>query len=113
VPVTTASAPINNASPAIIGTLKAGQTLTCSPRSWSGSADSYSYQWSRDGTPVAGATNATYTVQQLDEGDTLTCTVTAADVAGAGKPATTAGLAIPVPYVHRAQPRPAASTATR
>ena len=57
--------------------VKVGQKLTCSDGSWTESPTSYTYQWSRDGTPIAGARSPTYTVQQLDEGNTLTCTVTA------------------------------------
>jgi hypothetical protein len=99
--VTTASVPVNTASPAIIGTLKAGQTLTCSPGSWSGSGDSYAYRWSRDGTPIVNATSSTYNVVSLDQGNTLTCTVTATNAAGSGSAVTSAGAAVAVPHVPR------------
>jgi hypothetical protein len=52
-----------------------------------------------------GATSSTYTVATLDEGTTLTCTVTAANTAGIAS-MTSAGVNVPVPYVPRC---PAAS----
>jgi hypothetical protein len=48
-----------------------------------------------------GANSASYTVQDIDEGNTLTCTVTATNVAGSGPPATSGGLKVPVPFVAR------------
>lgn len=100
-PATTGEAvvPANSVAPAITGALSAGDALTSSTGTWSGSGDTFAYQWSRDGTPVIGATGSTYVVQKLDEGTTLTCTVTASDALGAGKPATSAGRMVPVPKV--------------
>jgi hypothetical protein len=100
-PVTvTAVLPEDTGAPAISGTPTAGAVLGCSTGQWSGTKPlSYSYQWSRDGTPLVGVTSAVYTVIALDEGTTLTCTVTAANQAGSGKPATSAGVQVPVPYV--------------
>jgi hypothetical protein len=92
--------------PAIAGTAKAGSTLFCSPGSWSGGTVSYAYQWSRDGTPIAGATSSTYKVLAIDEGNTLACATTAVNIAGAGVPAASAGVLVPVPHVSRC---PAAS----
>jgi adhesin/invasin len=80
---------------AITGTAAAGKTLTCSPGTWAGNP-TFSYLWSRDGTPIPGATGPTYTVQSVDEGTTLTCTVTAADAAGATQSATPASIDVPV-----------------
>jgi hypothetical protein len=57
------------------------------------------YQWARDGTPIVGATSPMYSVRTSDEQLTLTCTVTAYNLAGAGTPATSSGVAIPVAYV--------------
>jgi hypothetical protein len=93
--------PVNTGRPAITGTPRAGRPLLCSSGIWSGTPATYRYQWYRDGTPLAGATSATYTVQTLDEGSTLTCGVTASNAAGAGAPATSSPVAVPVPFVRR------------
>jgi hypothetical protein len=101
-----AGRPANTASPAITGRLKAGDTLTCSPGTWSNAPGSYTYQWDREGTPIAGATGSTYKIVSLDEGEKLTCTVTAKNSLGAGSPVTSAGVSVPVPHVAKC---PAAS----
>jgi hypothetical protein len=61
------AAPANIAPPAISGTLKAGEKLACSPRSWSNDPTMFTYQWSFDGTPIQGATTDIYAVQSGDE----------------------------------------------
>jgi hypothetical protein len=91
--------PVNTSLPVISGTPRAGRLLSCSTGTWSASPVRYAYQWYRDGTPLVGATSATYTVQTLDEGSMLTCTVTPSNAAGAGAPATSSGVAVPVPFV--------------
>jgi hypothetical protein len=101
-----AGKPTDTAPPAIGGTPKAGDTLTCSPGSWSNQPTSYAYVWSRNGTPIVGATSATYKVVALDEGTTLTCAVTAANSLGVGAPASSHGVSVPVPHVAKC---PAAS----
>ena len=86
------------ALPAITGRAAAGHRLSCPPGNWSGDPE-FAYQWSLDGTPIQGATDSTYTVQTIDEGLTLTCTVTASNAAGVGKPVTSQGVLVPVPKV--------------
>ena len=77
-------------SPAISGTAQVGQTLTAST---SGIADadglskaSFSYQWvSNDGTSdtdISGATSATYTLVEADEGNTIKVKVSFTDDEG-------------------------------
>ncbi len=97
--------PVNTAPPVISGTPRAGDTLSCSTGTWTNFPTAYAYAWSRDGTPIAGATAARYKVQKLDEGSTLTCEVTASNATGSGH-ATSAGRSVPVPKVARC---PAAS----
>jgi hypothetical protein len=97
--------PQNITPPVISGTPKAGDRLTCSQGTWTNSPTSYHYLWSREGTPLVGATSTTYVVQMLDEGTTLTCTVTASNAFGSAS-ATSAGIKVPVPFVPRC---PAAS----
>jgi hypothetical protein len=55
---------------------------------------SITFQWLRNGAPIAGATSRTYTVQAEDQGHTLTCEETESDAGGVGK-AVSSGLAIP------------------
>jgi beta-glucosidase len=66
----------NTSPPTIAGTTAVGETLTCNTGTWSGSGLTYTLQWQRDGTAIAGATNATYLVQPGDEGQQLDCVVT-------------------------------------
>jgi hypothetical protein len=92
-------APANIGLPTITGNPQAGQTLSCSAGSWSNIPTSYTYRWGRDRTPIAGAASPTYPVQKSDEGLTLTCTVTAANITGSGQPATSDGAVVAVPVV--------------
>jgi len=94
-------APKDETAPVVSGIAKAGHQLSCSAGRWTSSPTSYTYQWSRDNTPIAAATGPTYTVQALDEGTTLTCTVIAANAGGNGNPATSNGVLVPVPAVAR------------
>jgi len=93
--------PVDTTPPAISGQAKAGQRLSCATGSWKNSPIKYVYQWDRDGTPIQAATGSTYVVQKLDDGTTLTCTVTASNSAGAGSPATSKGFNVSVPVVKK------------
>lgn len=77
-----AGAPVNTEAPRLTGTAEVGQTLTCSHGVWSGNVTSYSYAWSSDGQPIAGQSGETYTVPSAEQGQTLTCQVTASDQGG-------------------------------
>jgi hypothetical protein len=69
--------------PTIFGPGFVRAALLCSRGSWSGTPfPSFTYAWLRDGVGIAGATNQTYEVQGADEGHTLSCQVTASNVAG-------------------------------
>jgi hypothetical protein len=96
---TVVARPVDTTRPTITGTAKAGRTLTCGPGAWTYNPTSYLYQWARNGTPIAGATNPTYRVQAIDEGNALTCTTVAVNVAGAGSPARSAGVRVAVPHI--------------
>ena len=80
----------------IAGAAKAGAVLTCSVGTWTSDPSGFAYQWSRNGTPIVGATSPTYKVQKIDEGNALTCTVIAANAAGSGSPSTSARVSVPV-----------------
>ncbi|MGV9195217.1 cell wall-binding repeat-containing protein [Microbacterium sp. MC2] len=64
-------------APTVSGTPTAGQVLTAKTGTWYPKPSSFSYQWKRDGQPVAGATSATYRVTNDDAGKKLTVTVSA------------------------------------
>jgi hypothetical protein len=83
--------PVDTIRPAVSGTPTPGHALTCSTGTWTNSPTVYAYQWRRSATaPLTRATAGTYAVQIADEGSPLTCTVTASNAAGAGRPATSA-----------------------
>jgi FG-GAP repeat len=96
---TTPTRPASGALPLITGTPKAGRRLSCSTGKWANKPTRFTYQWSRDATPIIGATKHTYSVRASDQGLTLRCTVTASNQAGAGRPATSAGVLVKVPFV--------------
>jgi hypothetical protein len=92
-------APKAKSLPLIEGVGAAGQTLTCrtEQNQWEGSTPiSFEYQWVRDagGGEVdikePEGTKSTYVVQGADEGESLTCRVTAKNAGGTGKAASVA-----------------------
>ncbi len=84
--VLSASAAANSpatGAPAISGTAQVGETLTANT---SGIADAdglsnvqYEYQWLADDSEIAGATNATYTLEDADEGTAIKVEVSFSD----------------------------------
>ena len=81
-------------APTISGTVQVGETLTADT---SGIADadgladvSFTYQWLADGADIQGATGSGYTLQDADEGKTITVKVSFADDAGNGETLTSA-----------------------
>ncbi len=75
--------PTSVSPPVVSGTARAGQTLTTSTGSWSGTEPiTYSYQWQRGSTNIVGATAGTYAVQTDDVGATLRVVVTGTNAAG-------------------------------
>jgi len=63
-------------TPTITGTAKVGSILTVRPGTWSPTPVALSYQWKRDGKPIAGATRPTYTLTAADARSAITITVT-------------------------------------
>ena len=75
--------PANTSAPVASGTPAPGQALSCSNGSWTGyPPPTFTYQWLRDGTPIAGASTGAYEVQAADQGYGLACQVTASNSAG-------------------------------
>jgi hypothetical protein len=65
----------------ITGTPAAGSALTCNPVGY-GPGTTFSYQWLRDGLPIAGANRATIALGDSDVGARLACRVTAVNSVG-------------------------------
>ncbi len=101
-------APANTTPPAISGTAQVGEQLIASTGTWSGTAPiTYAVQWQRGGTPIGGATAASYTVQAADVGQTLRVVVTAtngAGTTGATSASTAPVVAAPLPGITVATP---------
>jgi hypothetical protein len=81
-------APTNTAPPTITGTPIEGNTLNATTGSWSGSPDSYAYQWQECDASgescldVAGASGTSYLLLAQDVGHTLRAVVTASNAGG-------------------------------
>ena len=66
----------------ITGIIKVNQTLTAQSNAVYDSAQVSSYQWSRDGTPIGGATAATYTLIADDADTTISVNAQLTDKVG-------------------------------
>ncbi len=105
--------PANTKAPVILGTPAVGETLSCTTGLWTGiPAPTFTVQWLRNGTPIAGEAGSSYQVQRADEGSSLACQVTAKSAVGETS-ATSAALAIPASSTAPiATPSPAATSTT-
>jgi peptidoglycan/xylan/chitin deacetylase (PgdA/CDA1 family) len=76
--VTVAAAPVTvtPGTPTISGAARVGRVLTANPGTWSPAGVAFSYQWLRNGSPIAGATARTYTVVTADWLRTISVRVT-------------------------------------
>ncbi len=79
------------------GGLGTGTTLKCEPGSEWQEGPTFSYHWLRNGTLIAGADEAEYTVTSEDEGKALQCQVTATNASGAANDVTKAAVVEPPP----------------
>jgi hypothetical protein len=84
--------PANTAPPTVTGTPVVGQTLTCSPGSWTEGPTEYQYSWLRDFEAIPGATSPTYTISESDAGHELICEVIAVNSAGSAQDTANVGL---------------------
>ena len=78
----TGNPPVNIAAPVISGGATEGDTLTASDGTWLGNPTSFTYVWKRGGTPIGGATSATYVLTAPDIHASITVTVTATNTNG-------------------------------
>jgi hypothetical protein len=92
--------PLGVGAPTITGETTLGSTLSCSGGSWASDQpgaflyrvpQTFSYQWSRDGQPIVGATTATL---QAGRGGSYACKAIAGNAAGSAAQAS-AAVAIP------------------
>ena len=73
--------PVNSVAPAISGSNVVGNTLTASTGTWSGSP-TFTYQWTRGGANISGATGTTYLTVSADIGTMINVVVTATNAGG-------------------------------
>jgi hypothetical protein len=101
-------APVSTAPPAISGTPRAGQALTTSAGTWTGSPTSYAYQWGRcdaaggECSSIAGATSPTYVPVTADVGSTLRVAVRATNAGGSTTATSAATVAVAAAVVNAA-----------
>ena len=67
----------NTVAPVVSGFVITGQTLSVTDGTWDRPVANFTYQWKRAGVAISGATSSTYTVVSADEGNAITCDVTA------------------------------------
>ena len=83
-----AAPPASITPPTISGTPQEGHLLSATTGSWSGSPTSYAYEWQRCDetgsacTPLSGADEATYELDEDDVGSTIRVQVTATNAGG-------------------------------
>ncbi|MFJ6679052.1 peptidoglycan DD-metalloendopeptidase family protein [Microbacterium sp. NPDC091382] len=78
----------------ISGTGTVGETLTAVPGTWGPGTVTFSYQWLRGGTPIAGATGRTYRPVAGDAGKTISVRITGARSGYTTVQRTSAGIAV-------------------
>jgi len=77
--------PLNTASPTVSGSTTQGQTLTSTTGTWNTNdafLGTYTYQWTRAGSNISGATSSTYSTVLADVGNAIACKVTATNDRG-------------------------------
>lgn len=76
--ITAGTAPVNTVAPTVSpsGTQSTGTVITANVGTWTGTPTiTYEYRWTRNGSPITGAVNSTYTIQAADDGTTIRCEV--------------------------------------
>lgn len=83
----------NRLAPSISGTPATGSTLTATNGEWSTTPTAFTYQWTADGTNIAGATARTFAPAEAHVGRRIAVTVTAT---GGGTATATSAATTPV-----------------
>jgi hypothetical protein len=73
--------PLLSGAPKVSGPTEKGRALSCLSGVWNGSPG-FTYQWLRDGVPIAGASGEYYVLVAADEGKAVQCRVTATNAGG-------------------------------
>lgn len=81
---------VNTAPPTLDAAPRVGVQVTTSPGTWTPAGTTHTYQWLRDGSPIAGATGPSYRPEPADRGRLLSVSVTATAPDGGSAPATSA-----------------------
>ena len=74
--ITLGAGTISATKPVIAGVAAVGRTLSASASAWSPASVGISYQWTRNGTPIAGATSAKYKTTKADAGTRIAVRLT-------------------------------------
>jgi len=74
-------APTNTVAPTVTGVPSSSNKLTCDPGTWL-NADSISFQWLRNNTPMIGETGSQLTIISPYIGDVMKCRVTGTNIIG-------------------------------
>ena len=91
----------------------AGDVLTVGLRSSDPDGDgTFAYQWYRDGVDITGATGASYTITEGDEGNSLYVAVSYTDGSGTDETITASGVIVPAPVDNADRNTPATPPAT-
>ncbi len=72
--------PVNTVAPVVSGSTPVGSVLSTTNGTWNITPSSVTYQWTRNGSNIGGATSSTYTTVTADAGTVVGCTVTAVGV---------------------------------
>ena len=98
------------AAPSVKGSPVVGKTVTADAGFWNQDGLSFSYQWLRDGEPIAGATAQTYRVSSADRGAKLSVQVTATPASGPAGVATSEPVTVKVASLVLGIPTPVVGT---
>ena len=78
--------PLNTVAPSVSGSTTQGNTLSTTNGTWTSTdayiPTSYSYQWTRAGSNISGATSSSYFTVVADVGNAIACKVTATNNRG-------------------------------